>query len=184
MIRNIAILLTLIMAAVVYTLFDGHLYTGRGSVADTAPAAQESERQKAPDFAFRTLDGKTHRLGHFIGKPVVLNFWATWCAPCVIEFPAMLQLAQKTDAVFIFLSQDEGDAEIERFIRRYGKDLPLENVYIARDENKMTAQKLYQTFKLPETYLITPNQNIADKIIGLVEWDDEAMRNRINALAE
>lgn len=183
MIRNIVILCILIAAVLAYTWLD----TSSNAQRSAAPSATttETQRQSAPDFAFKTLDGKAYRLSDFAGKPIILNFWASWCAPCVIEFPAMLQLAQKVDAVFIFLSQDDGDTEIERFIKRYGKDLPLKNVYIARDENKETAQKLYQTFKLPETYIIDKEANIADKIIGAdIDWAGAEMQKKMHALAK
>lgn len=182
MIRNIVILGVLIAAALAYTWFDSRNNMQRA--VPIQPAATQTQRQNAPYFTFKTLNGKTYGLKDFAGKPVILNFWASWCAPCVIEFPAMLQLAQKTDGIFIFLSQDESDAEIERFIKRHGKDLPLKNVYIARDENKKTAQKLYQTFKLPETYIIDKNTGIAEKIIGAdVDWSGTDMQQKMKALS-
>lgn len=182
MIRNILLLGILLASVLAYTWLDSRSDAQRA--APIPDAATQTQRQHAPDFTFKTLDGKAHALKDFAGKPVILNFWASWCAPCVIEFPAMLQLAQKTDSVFIFLSQDENDAEISRFIKRYGKDLPLGNVYIARDENKETAQKLYQTFKLPETYIIDNGTNIAEKIIGAdIDWAGEEMRQKVKTLS-
>lgn len=201
MARNLAILGVLMASIAAYTWFDGRgtipSSAGKENSAasqETTQAAQAQRRQQAPDFTFKPLTsktpngktpgGKTRSLSGFKGRPVILNFWASWCAPCVIEFPAMLELAQKTDGVFIFLSQDDADADIERFIKRYGKDLPLENVYIARDENKETAQKLYQTFKLPETYIIDNEGRIAEKIIGAdIDWSGPDMQQKINTLS-
>ncbi len=181
--RNLFILLALILSGVAYTWYDGN--SARKNTAEPAASAEPDAKtdMSAPDFVFKTMDGKTYKLSTFKGRPVVLNFWATWCPPCVIEFPQMLRLAQKTDAVFIFLSQDDDDQAIERFLKKYGKELPIENVYVARDIDKKIAQKSYQTFKLPETYLIDANHMIEEKIIGAdVEWDDEKMVMRLRDL--
>src|SRR5688572_23935010 len=59
-------------------------------------AEQARIGQPVPEFSFRTLDGKAHALEDFKGKATVLNFWATWCAPCLVEFPQMLNLARET----------------------------------------------------------------------------------------
>jgi thiol-disulfide isomerase/thioredoxin len=61
-------------------------------VANAAPVAQT---KIAPDFLLRTLDGRSVKLSDFRGKIVVLNFWATWCAPCRVEMPALIDLYDK-----------------------------------------------------------------------------------------
>lgn len=181
MIRNLAILGLLMGLTLGYTLYDDY---SRQGPAEAQPAKTDIVQQEAPDFSFETLEGKKHRLSEFKGKVVVLNFWASWCAPCVIEFPQMAALAKATKGktVFLFLSQDDTDEAMERFVKKYGKDLS-DNVYIARDSDKSIAQGLYQTYKLPETYIIAPDGRIADKIIGAdVEWNGKDMRRKIEAL--
>jgi hypothetical protein len=96
----------------------------------------------------------------------------------------MIALAKDTrdEAVFLFLSQDMDDAAITRFLKKYAPE-HSKNVVVARDEGMRIAQKSYQTFKLPETYLITPDGHIAEKIIGAdVEWNGAAMREKIKQL--
>jgi thiol-disulfide isomerase/thioredoxin len=122
----------------------------------------------APDFSFTDIDGKTHKLSDYRGKTIVLNFWATWCAPCVVELPQMLKLAEKTfgKAVFIFLSLDESEADIEKFFKKYALKYEQGNILIGIDKDKKISQSLFQTYKLPETFLIDPKGRVREKIIG------------------
>jgi peroxiredoxin len=74
----------------------------------------------APDFTLVSLDGNSVRLSDFHGKPVILNFWATWCPPCREEMPALEEIWQQYDAgdvVVLGIDQGESTAIVERFIR-------------------------------------------------------------------
>lgn len=183
MIRNIAILCVLMALTAAYTWYDSGRDLSNASSTPAAPV-QGDAQQIAPDFPFTDIEGNKHNLSDFRGKVVVLNFWATWCAPCVSEFPQMIALAKDTrkQSVFLFISQDMDDPAITRFLKKYAPERS-KNVIVARDEGMRIAQKSYQTFKLPETYLITPDGRIAEKIIGAdVQWDGKAMRDKIGVL--
>jgi thiol-disulfide isomerase/thioredoxin len=183
MTRNILILMCLLSALAAYTL-----YEERGAIwaHNISADAQSPERaEQAPDFQFTSLSGKSHRLSDFNGKAVVLNFWASWCAPCLIEFPQMLDLAKMTNdkAVFLFISVDEKKENMERFLKKMGKAVLQKNVFIAHDPRQVITQDLYQTYRLPETYLINSEGLIADKIIGAsITWNDDAAKQRVEAL--
>src|SRR5271170_8469851 len=76
----------------------------------------------APDFTLQSLDGKTIRLSDFRGKPVVLNFWATWCEPCKIEMPWFVELQKQYAAgglQFIGVAMDDAS---EKDIAAFAKD--------------------------------------------------------------
>lgn len=178
MIRNITILAALLCLIGGYTWFDSASRRTPGR-ENTTPVKLQT--QTAPDFTFRTLDGEKHALSDYKGKIIVLNFWASWCAPCVMEFPEMVKLAASAqkETIFLFLSLDDSDAAVERFVKKYAPQT-TDNVLIARDKDKSVAEALYQTFKLPETYIIGPDLKIREKIIGAdVEWNDTAMRAKI-----
>jgi thiol-disulfide isomerase/thioredoxin len=182
---NIALLLGATAIALAYTIWSDK---GQAPVM-TKPMSVESGLTQtsiaAPDFKVTGLDGKTYSLSQFKGKAVVLNFWATWCAPCVIEFPQMLDLASANEdsTVFLFISQDDTDDVIKTFANKYGKSLPQKNVIIGRDANKDIARNLYQTHKLPETYLIDPQGMIREKIIGAIpDWSGPDAQKKIDIL--
>lgn len=154
-------------------------------------AEQAQLGKHAPLFSFTTLEGKTHSLSDFKGKAVVINFWATWCPPCIVEFPQMLNLARETrdEAVFIFLSNDAQTPPIERFVESLRATQPdeiaLDNVLIAQDPGKSITQTLYQSYRLPETYLLGPDLRIADKVIGAsVVWDAPEMIEKLRGIAK
>ena len=127
---------------------------------------------QAPDFSFKTLSETEKMLSEFKGKTVFLNFWASWCAPCVKEFPLLLELAEKqaNDLVLIAISVDAEKDNIFKFLDSMDdvskQRTDLKNVYIAWDPSKKISQDLFQTLRYPESYIIAPDQTIRKKIIG------------------
>ncbi|MEZ5919061.1 MAG: TlpA disulfide reductase family protein [Alphaproteobacteria bacterium] len=125
-----------------------------------------------------TLDGRRVHIGDFEDKTVMLNFWATWCAPCVKEFPILIGIAEeyKDDVVFIALSSDLEQNAIDRFLAKLEKDsgisVKADNILIALDENQAVTQKIFQTYRLPETVLIDKHQKLRQKITG-ADWRRE-----------
>lgn len=179
MIRNLALLFALLAVIGVYTFYDD--YSRAVPSQDINSVDSTHDAQSAPDFTFETMAGKTHRLSDFEGKTIVLNFWASWCAPCVVEFPQMVKLAgdTKDKTVFIFLSLDDTDEAVKRFVAKYVHNA-TDNVLIGRDADKSVSEKLYQTYKLPETYIISPDLRIKEKIIGAdVDWTAKEMRRTL-----
>lgn len=120
----------------------------------------------APDFTVQDDDRKV-TLSELRGKVVVLNFWATWCAPCVEEMPSLVQLQQRfkdKGLTVVGVSIDvDGDA-YHKFLKDYKIDF-----LTVRDPDQKTSN-LYGSFKWPETYIIDRNGTVRRKFIGPVEW--------------
>jgi thiol-disulfide isomerase/thioredoxin len=174
MIRNLVILAILSGAVLAYTFY-----------SERVMPAPSYDQPVAPAFSFETVDGKKHSISDFKDKVVVLNFWASWCAPCVIEFPQMISLAEKTqeNSVLIFMSIDEEKADIQKFIKKHPKIAKAENIMVAHDKTKSISRNLFRTYQIPETYIIAPGGRIADKIVGAdVLWDSATMVEKINSL--
>lgn len=139
--------------------------------------------EQAPEFSFTTLDGAPYELRQFTGKIVVLNFWATWCIPCIAEFPQLLELAstRPDDVVLIALSVDDDPDKIKPFFEKFSdtiqNKLTLPNVLIGHDENKIISRGLYQTRLYPESFIIGPDQTIRRKVAGVIEWMGEDFLN-------
>lgn len=131
--------------------------------ADGSPIAAEVGAI-APDFELVTLDGESVRLSDFHGKPVILNFWATWCAPCREEMPALEAIWQQYgegDVVILGVDQGESVALVERFIReRVGTTFP-----ILMDSDHAIGDS-YFVRSLPTTFFIDRNGFIQDIRIG------------------
>ncbi len=136
------------------------------------------KNQKAPDFSFTDINGQQYTLRDFKGKKIIINFWATWCAPCIHEFPQLLDIAEANpdDLILIALSSDINDEAIHKFLGKLEKQQDITwqapNILIARDEKQRITQGQFQTYRLPETYIIDKEQNLHTKIIG-ANWTSE-----------
>ncbi len=121
----------------------------------------------APDFT--VSDGtRTIALHDLKGKVVVLNFWATWCPPCVQEMPSLVDMqARLKDRITVLaVSVDvDGDA-----YKKFVKDRKVELLTVRDGDQK--SNTLYGTFKFPETYVIDRQGKIQRKFIGAVNWND------------
>jgi cytochrome c biogenesis protein CcmG/thiol:disulfide interchange protein DsbE len=97
------------------------------------------------------------------GRPIVLNFWASWCDPCAIEAPDLVNAAQENDEV-LFLGVDVQDirGDAREFMREYGMSYPS-----VRDGSKDTMREWGVT-GLPETYFLTAEGNVAAHVVGVV----------------
>ena len=125
----------------------------------------------APAAQFMTLDGKTKRLADFQGHWLLLNLWATWCAPCINEMPALQRLSVKMgdELTVIAVAEDrKGKEAVDPFVAT----LQLTTLPIALDSPGMIAGAL-NVSGLPTTFLIDPKGRIVAKLEGAADWDDE-----------
>jgi thiol-disulfide isomerase/thioredoxin len=128
------------------------------------------EGKSIPDFTFQTLDNKRYNLSDFRGEPVIIHFWASWCAPCVAEFPELSAMAKNNDVTVIAVSTDRTEQAIERFAEKYVPDLP-DNIIMVHDKDKTITQDRFSVFALPESFIVTPEGNLQTHIIGAyADW--------------
>lgn len=131
----------------------------------------EMEKQGVPDFTLNDLNGKPVSLHDFKGKIVLINFWATWCAPCVKEFPSLQRLVKKFkgQVVVVAVSYDRQRDDIDSFIRAFGG---TDDNFVILWDKERTTSRLYGTDVLPETYLVNRDHKLIRKIAGEALWDD------------
>ncbi len=123
----------------------------------------------APDFTLRDLNGNPVHLSSFRGKGVVLDFWATWCAPCRTEIPWFIQLQKEYGPrglqIIGILMDDGGSKAVEQFVRGKGVDYP-----VLIDDGHASA--LYgATEILPTTYYISRNGQVVALVKGVIGKD-------------
>ncbi len=129
----------------------------------------------APLESFAALDGAPVRLADFEGRVVLLNFWATWCAPCVREMPSLdrLQAALEDRGLAVLaVSIDRGGAKV---IRPFAKRLGLERLGLYHDP-KGALFKAFGVTGLPTTFLIDRRGRIVGAYPGAAEWDEPEAR--------
>ncbi|HVA01110.1 MAG TPA: TlpA disulfide reductase family protein [Terriglobia bacterium] len=134
----------------------------------------------APGFSLPRIPSGNLSLADFRGKVVVLNFWATWCPPCVAETPSLEAFAAKVQdrgVVVLSVSVDEDSAVLQKFVEAYHLTYP-----VARNPNRGVPAR-YGTFKFPETYIIDRGGRVADKIVGPTDWTDPRMIAFVESLA-
>ena len=164
----------LLRAAFLLVPFAGVLYYGITEQADRPVLIGEV----APDFSVSSLEGTPLQLQQYRGKVVVLNFWATWCPPCVTEMPSLERLANLDEKIAVLtISVDEDPETLRQFVAEHGLTLA-----IARDPERRLAVR-YGTYKYPESYIIGPGGKLHEKMFGAIDWDEPRLREHLFALA-
>ena len=128
-------------------------------------AAEIKQGYPAPNFELSTLDGKTVELKDYKGKKVILNFWASWCAPCRTEMPVLQKFYDKKNEEVVLLSvnltkEDKSKDTVKKFVSDKNLTFP-----IPLDERGEVSD-LYQVISLPTTYFIDKNGILKQKVIG------------------
>jgi cytochrome c biogenesis protein CcmG, thiol:disulfide interchange protein DsbE len=122
----------------------------------------------APDFSVRTAGGLNLTRQNFGGKVLILNFWATWCPPCIEETPSLNALAKQygpKGVVILGVSIDKNEQKYKKFLDRFGIAFPM-----TRDADHKLADE-YGTYQFPETYIIDKNGKVVQKIISNTNWN-------------
>lgn len=122
----------------------------------------------APDFSFLAIGGPAQKLSDLRGKTVLINVWATWCAPCVVEMPDLLKFTKREDIVFIALSVDQYARDIRPFFDKLGVDYG--HALIVHDQGKKISRELYGATMYPESFVISPEGKVLNKIEGVIDW--------------
>lgn len=132
----------------------------------------------APEFTVQDSD-RTVDLNQFHGQIIVLNFWATWCPPCVEEMPSLVEMQRhmKTKGVTVLaVSIDVDENAYRAFLKQHGVDL-----LTVRDPAQKTPA-LYGTHGWPETFIIDRNGMIRRKFIGAVDWTEPEITDYLSKL--
>ena len=169
--RN-AIVIAVVAVAIALMLFASvHMARKRTGIVKLKPVGKNGS--VAPDFELKSLDGKQVRLSDFRGKAVLLNFWATWCAPCKIEMPWFVDLqkqyAQQGLQVIGVAMDDSGEETIAKFAKQMGVNYP---VLVGKE----AVGDAYGGVEfLPTTFIIDRQGKVVERVFGLVgrsEFED------------
>jgi thiol-disulfide isomerase/thioredoxin len=147
------------------------------------PAARTSSAALAiaPDFTLKDLDDKDLSLSQFKGKVVLLNFWATWCEPCRVEIPWLIDMQQKYSArgfTIIGIAMDEeGKTEVAPYVAKErfnvsGQQLPMSYPIVLG--NDPMAEKFGGLLGYPTSILISRDGKVVKRITGLISYDEMA----------
>jgi cytochrome c biogenesis protein CcmG, thiol:disulfide interchange protein DsbE len=119
--------------------------------------------RRAPPFALRPIGGgEPVTLASLRGKTVVVNFWASWCLPCVDEHPVLIAAPQRygSDVVFLGIVYEDEEPNVQRFLREHGA------AYTSLMDEGGKVSIAYGVYGVPETYFIGPDGTIVNKYVG------------------
>lgn len=124
----------------------------------------------APDFWLQLGDGRYVRLSDLRGKPVVINFWATWCPPCRAEMPEFVKTAADEDLVVLAVDVEEDRKVVEAFAEEFGMNMP-----VVLDSAGQLNQR-YGVQGLPTTYFVDRQGKLASIVVGQITPETLAAR--------
>jgi thiol-disulfide isomerase/thioredoxin len=186
---GIVVTIFVLLSLVLYYMFSWWFWGGNIFSSKKIPDKGKTleSRLEAPSFPSTTLadyewtvqslDGQDFKMTEVKGKVVFLNFWATWCPPCVAEMPSIQQLHEKLKdegVVFVCISNEE-TSKVSRFVREKGLTFP---VYIMQG----TPPPVFKTRGIPTTFILSPDGKIAFKHVGSAKWDDDKSIDFIKGL--
>jgi len=129
------------------------------------------------DWTIQSLGGQDFKMTNAKGKVVFLNFWATWCSPCVAEMASIQRLYEKLkdkEVVFVCIS-NEKSSKVSRFVRKNRLSFPI---YTMRG----SPPTVFNTQRIPATFILSPDGRIAFKHTGSAKWDDDKSIDLIKGL--
>ncbi len=148
-------------------------------VADSVRERIVNVGDRAPDFEIRADTGRLLTRDTYKGRVLVLNFWATWCPPCIAELPSLSAMSRQLEGssvAVLAISVDRNEAAYRQFLQRANVSFET-----ARDpEGSISAE--YGTFKFPETFVIDQEGRVRQKHISDQNWMDPKMISSIKAL--
>ncbi len=173
------IILLILFVVLLGGAFIGYRFLSQKFAADNDSAANQNV-VKAPDFTVMDRNGNSVKLSDYSGKPIVLNFWATWCGPCKSELPAFNKLYAEygADVEFLMVNLTDGQREtvsvVESFLTQNGYTFP---VYF---DTKYEATYAYGAYSIPLSIFIDKDGAIVQSYLGAMS--EETLRSFIEQI--
>ena len=165
-------------AYVLYSRLSAGTQSDNLSAQAAAPAQEtetagggESPRVEAPDFTVVDADGTEVKLSDYVGKPIVLNFWASWCSPCKSEMPEFNAAWEELDGEvqFLMVNMTDGARETVESAREYveGEGFTFPVLF----DTKSEAAIAYSAYSLPTTYFIDAEGYVTARAVGAIDGE-------------
>lgn len=181
------ILIVLILLAIAIIAFSSRYLTTTSSSPSPSPSPSPTKVQLtklsplkvAPDFNLVDLDGVQHKLTDYRGKPVIINFWATWCPPCREELPSMNRAWQKVkDEGIAMIAINVGESEEDIFV--FNGDYPIDFTVLLD-----TSSEVIETWGvkgLPTTFVLNSKGELVYRAVGGRAWDTDTILDKVRSL--
>lgn len=167
------------LAAVVRALLAAVVFAGAAAGAGAAEQGKPTQSAMPAIELVRTGGGLANT-EQWLGKPLVINVWATWCPPCRTEMPSLVKLSKllAPSGIKVYALSVDSDPDLARdFIRRYDIDLP-----IGVAANPGQAMAAFDAYALPLTLYVSADGRIVGRHVGMRDWADEGIVRELRAL--
>ena len=151
----------------------------KNSTLSTSLLNKVAKPFSAPDTEIADLNGTRHKLSDYRGKPVIVNFWATWCPPCRAELPSMNRAwAKVKDEGIIMLAVNVGESE--ETINQFNVEYPIDFTILLDQEGTYAPE--WNISGMPTTFVVNADGLVVYKVVGTREWDNDEILDAIRAL--
>jgi thiol-disulfide isomerase/thioredoxin len=187
-VKRIGLVVGTLIGIVAFALFANR--AARIPVTRAVSTNQENKATDSPDFTLKDLEDYDVSLSQFKGKVVLVNFWATWCGPCRIEIPWLVELQDKYSTrgftVLGVAMDEEGKSAVVPFVQKERfkvRGTPQSMNYPIVLGNDATADKFGGLVGFPTSVLISKDGRVVKRVDGLVSYDeiDKAIRSHLEA---
>ncbi|MBX2987361.1 MAG: TlpA family protein disulfide reductase [Bdellovibrionaceae bacterium] len=128
-----------------------------------------------PEFTLQTIDGRQVTAPDYKGKILIVNFWASWCGPCVEEVPSFVRLSKimGDDLRVLALSNDALKEDIDVFLKSFPEFKGPGFDIVHDGGHGLAMTKLFKVYRLPESFVFDPQGRLARKVTGTINWSSE-----------
>lgn len=172
--KVIGLIVTMVLATLAGVVYWQNTETKNDTLPESYKIMDGLEQEGifGKNIQFANLDGKQITVNNFKGKIIIFSFWATWCEPCVEEFPSFVKLLDSfpDKVVLMALSHDESPEDIRKFIKAFSGY--RENLILAQDKDKSISQ-MFGVGLLPEGYIFNDEGKLIKKVVGIQDWASE-----------
>ncbi len=163
------VLLTCVVSAgIFFAFFYEKEPTAEGPSIDLV---EQMRARSIPDIEVQDLNGKDFDITPLKGKILIINFWASWCEPCIEEVPSLVALIGQMNGQveLVAISGDSEIGEITSFLKSF-PSLQGPNITLLWDQNKVMVKR-FGVERLPETFIVGRDLKLVKKVVGSVRWD-------------
>lgn len=143
---------------------------------------EKMEKEGVPNIQAKDIDGNSFETKAFEGKVVILNFWASWCGPCVEEVPSLIKLVKEFNGKvqLVAISGDSNLEDIQVFLKSF-PELKDESIKIVWDQDR-SLMKQFNISRLPESLVLNKDSKLVKKLAGSIDWYTKDSIDYMNTL--
>ncbi len=131
-------------------------------------SANGADSETVEDFSFKDIKGQTHKFSDYRGKWVLVNYWGTYCPPCIEEIPDLVRFSDKHKSNAVVLGMDAGGTNVKD-LTEFAEENMMDYLIAPVQESTITAFGILMG--IPTTYVVTPTGHVAAKVVGIIDLD-------------